>query len=262
MANRPSSTGKIQTSNSTDCSCCNLPCALLASARMNRSINSTMQPWGFVGAGLALPGRPAGRLSEYPIPADATLQFCQLTPKLDFRISHTKQTTSQFLIDNFCKDLACSSLACLAAAASSRRRVTGHSPLPSNRPYPRLEIPVSYRKQTIAPSSNRPYFAVCNFPLPSSFETDSAIESCPRTRTLAVPSHSPLVTRHCLLIANDMHSRKESSRCKHSTYRFLIDNEFHLQRSPFKRQFCKDQRTVLTAKRGVADIVCLTGIQQ
>jgi len=83
------------------------------------------------------------------------------------------------------------------------------SPRISNRQIPELESLVSHRKQRIGPISNRHIFAFCNFRL------ISFLASLP-PRFFA-SSHS--------LIANDMHSRKMPSRCKHSTYEFLIANE-------------------------------------
>ena len=141
------------------------------------------------------------------------------TAKLDFFISPIVSITSKSLIDNLngfsmkpftlsvvvgSHSLACSSL------------VTRHLSLFSNRPSPRLEIPVSYRKQRIGTISNRPKFALCNF------------------RHLFFPAslRPCLFASSPLLIANDMHSREESSHCKQSTYKILIANEIHLLSAP------------------------------
>ena len=154
----------------------------------------------------ALPGPPTSRLVTTPSSDHDAQELCQLASKLDFRLTPSKQTTSHLLIDNFC---------------------TGSAPLPfptsslglqtssSNRPSPRLEILVSHRKQTVGPISNRPKFALCNF-------------RCLSFSASVPPCHfasSPL------LIANDMHSRAESSACKQSTYQILIANAFHYLRS-------------------------------
>ena len=125
---------------------------------------------------------------------------------LDSSLSHTKHTTSQFLIENSCT--FSSPLTLLTSDLESLNSS-------SNRPSPRLEMPVSHRKQTTGPISNRPKFALCNF------------------RCLSFSASVPLC--HCasspLLIASDMHSRAESSACKQSTYRILIANEFQYLRS-------------------------------
>ena len=168
--------------------------------------------------------------------------------KLGISLTLPKSTTFEFLIDNWngfslkpstlsaaegSRPVACSPLACppqpwrrrtgpphvgpftapklLAARAVCSRLSTVDSRLLSNRPSPRLEIPASHRKQTIAPISNRPKFAVCNL---RSFSFLASLPPC-------LSASSPL------LIANDMHSRKSSSPCKQSTYQILIANEFH-----------------------------------
>ncbi|HEV2490420.1 MAG TPA: amidohydrolase family protein [Candidatus Acidoferrales bacterium] len=72
---------------------------------------------------------------------------------LDQDPTFTKQSTSHFLIDNSCAPFG---LLCLP---TSKIEPPTSSP---NRPSPRLEIPVSHRKQRIGPISNRPYFAFYN----------------------------------------------------------------------------------------------------
>ena len=73
--------------------------------------------------------------------------------------------------------------------------------------------------------------------------TLSAVEGSRPPQQLAAKSHrtSAIELRTSSnLIENDMHSRETSSHCKRSTYKILIDNEFHrasldfsaLQRSP------------------------------
>ena len=200
----------------------------------SRASNLQPQASSAVRAGLAhpeqgqwaLPGWPAGRLVTTSTSADDTLKSCQLAPKLDFPLTLSKQITCDFLIDNFCSDLAGPSLATRLPAEALPKE--GHSPvspqlaaaggggpLHSNRPSPRLEILVSHRKQTVGPISNRPKFALCNF-------------RCLSFSASVPPCHfasSPL------LIANDMHSRKLSNPCKQSTYQILIANEFHYLRS-------------------------------
>ena len=125
---------------------------------------------------------------------------------LDSSLSHTKHTTSQFLIEN-----SCTFSSPLTLLTSNLEFLNSSS----NRPSPRLEILVSHRKQTVGPISNRPKFALCNF-------------RCLSFSASVTPCHfasSPV------LIANDMHSHAESSACKQSTYRILIANEFHYLRS-------------------------------
>ena len=154
----------------------------------------------------ALPGRSADRLVTASTSADETPKSCQLVPKLDFRLTPSKQTISHFLIDN-----SCTGSAPLPFPTSNLEHQTSSS----NRPSPRLEILVSHRKQTVGPISNRPKFALCNF-------------RCLSFSASVPPCH---FASSSLLIANDMHSREESSTCKQSTYRILIANEFHYLRS-------------------------------
>jgi hypothetical protein len=54
-----------------------------------------------------------------------------------------------------------------------------------------------------------------------------ATENRPRNE---LPADIP-AELHAILIANDTHSRAESSDCKYGTYEILIANEFHLQTS-------------------------------
>ena len=99
----------------------------------------------------------------------------------------------------------------------------------SNRHIPELESPVSHRKQSIGPLSNRHKFAFCNFrllPFPASLP-------------LCVLASSPS------LIANDMHSREESSPCKQTTYNFLIANEIHSRKTRFSLSLSLPQRAQL-----------------
>jgi|SRR5690348_13668015 len=162
-------------------------------------------------------------ISRSPSPAVAPIP---LPPSklLDFSLTSPNSITSNFLIDNFGVCLtrrppwrrtaaaegshsAPLSFASAASFASSPFCI-------SNRPAPRLETPVSYRKQEMALISNRPQFVLSNFAL----------------RAPAAPKHAvakagpwPLSS----LIANETHSREESSACKHSTCKILIANEFH-----------------------------------
>jgi len=151
--------------------------------------------------------------------------------KLDSRVSHPKSITSNFLIDNFQQVSShvagSSSSASFASFASSASCI-------SNRPCPRLESPVSHRKQTIAPISNRPKFAFCNLPLAAPKQPvhpdagRAAKRACPPKQVFAKAGRSQLSTVACglpSLIANETHSRKRPNACKQSTYRFLIANE-------------------------------------
>jgi hypothetical protein len=57
-----------------------------------------------------------------------------------------------------------------------------------------------------------------------------ANDSFPRKKLPAenLPKARPnLIANHPALIANETHSREDSSACKQSTYHFLIANEFH-----------------------------------
>ena len=51
-------------------------------------------------------------------------------------------------------------------------------------------------------------------------------------------------------IANDMHSRKESSACKQSTYQILIANEFHCCKTPQTTKFAQRQLRSRQEQRG------------
>ena len=141
--------------------------------------------------------------------------------KLDVHVTRTKHSTSHFLIDNFCTFTGLPQVAGFGPSTSSASCdsfASSFSPASriSNRPCPRLETPVTHRKQTIAPISNRPQFSLCKL---------GAFDSLSPTFNLGHPTSRTL-------IANDLHSRKESSTCKQSTYQFLIANEFHLQNLP------------------------------
>ena len=132
---------------------------------------------------------------------------------LDSRLSHTKKGTSEFLTDNF---QHVSSLVAGARSSTSFASFASATSRTSNRPSPRLEMPVSHRKQTIGLISNRPKSVVCNFCY-SVFHA-----SLPPCLFASSPS----------LIANDMHSREESSPCKQRTSYFLIANENQLCKLP------------------------------
>ena len=128
-------------------------------------------------------GRARPTRAKYSISCSAFLGHSGIMStwptELDFRVTHSKQTTSHFLIDNFCALLRwqasksttvrwqCAFLSSLACppqrlpAEADRTSNLGLLNSSSNRPSPRLEMPVSHRKQTIEPISNRPYFAVC-----------------------------------------------------------------------------------------------------
>ena len=149
--------------------------------------------------------------------------------KLEISLTAPESLTSQFLIDNWNGfSLKPSTLSAAEGSRSTASSSASFAPFASstscisNRPSPRLEIPVNHRKQTIAPISNRPKFAFCNSrPL-------SALKGL--NEPLSVAVHSRLLTldyKLPLLTANDMHSRKSPTACKQSTYQILIANEFH-----------------------------------
>ena len=176
--------------DSTGSCCCIVLSAVLASNRMLNFVNTMAEPKRRFDPRLA-----SGQAVHFAFPLAPSRITSTISAKLDFSLTCSNQSTSQFLIDNFCSGSDCSSL------------VTRHLSLPSNRPSPRLEILVNHRRQRIGPISNRPKFAVCKF------HCSSFLASSP------------------LLIANDMHSHEESSTCKQSTYQILIANEFHYLQS-------------------------------
>ena len=146
---------------------------------------------------LLLEQLPFARLTraKYPISCSAFLGHSGIMStwptELDFHVTRSKQATSQFLIDNFCTHLRrqasksaivrsadyChsparrslgegGSLACPPQhlpAEADRTSSLGFLNSGSNRPSPRLEMPVSHRKQTTGPISNRPKSTVCKF---------------------------------------------------------------------------------------------------
>ena len=140
------------------------------------------------GPALATYGSPM-HFSTSPPPFNGIMST--LGAKLDYHVTRSKQATSQFLIDNFCTHLRrqaskstivrsadyChsparrslgegGSLACPPQhlpAEADRTSDLGFLNSSSNRPSPRLEMPVSHRKQTTGPISNRPNSTVCKF---------------------------------------------------------------------------------------------------
>ena len=163
--------------------------------------------------------RPAGRLDEARTAVYGPAKFMSIcTAELARNVSHTKQNTSQFLIDNFGAHILQRPPQRRIADAYRTSNLEPPTSSP-NRPSPRLEMPVSHRKQTAGPISNRPQIAFSNsryFRAPSSASPTSNLE--------------PLSSR--ILIANETHSRRESCGCKHSTYEILIANEFHISMLP------------------------------
>ncbi|HEV2297372.1 MAG TPA: hypothetical protein VGR72_02510 [Candidatus Acidoferrales bacterium] len=85
--------------------------------------------------------------------AKSTFQSFQSHKLLELLLSDRKSSTSQFLIDNF-GDL----FVPLVPSALA----INFMPLRSNRPSPRLEMPVNHRKQKAEASSNRPQIAIRN----------------------------------------------------------------------------------------------------
>ena len=139
---------------------------------------------------------------------------CQCAlPKLDFSLTHSKQTTSHFLIDNFG---AFSPLRPPKPAAAGE----GGS-LFSNRQIPELESPVSHRKQRIGPISNRHKFAFCNFLLLLASSTRRERIACART---GLCLRSRLSTFNSRLLSNRQMPELEMglSHRKQRTENFLI----------------------------------------
>lgn len=107
-----------------------------------------------------MPGRRAQfETLSHRLSSAATHQISPISNRkrklLEFDLTHTKQSTSFFLIDNF-------------GASFSRRppqqstAQAGELLTISNRPCPRLESLVTHTKQRTGPLSNRPYSAICN----------------------------------------------------------------------------------------------------
>ena len=156
--------------------------------------------------------------------------------KLDFFLSLPISSTSKFLIDNF------QQVSSRAGEHISSASFASWVSCISNRHIPRLEMPVSCRKQRITPLSNRPQFAFFNFhDLRDLSALKRSFHLPPLHHVLPLPPHlrSRLLTfdsftlrnegRLPSLIANETHSREESNNWKQSTYQFLIANEFHSQ---------------------------------
>ena len=152
--------------------------------------------------------------------------------KLDFHVSQLKSITSIFLIDN-----SCTHSWSQAFPASSFQPPASRN---SNRHIPELETGLSHRKQSIGPLSNRHKFAFCQRAALTLSAVEGFIPRLPLPASLPSSSHSQLSTLYCklpFLIANDLHSREESSNWKQSTYSFLIANEFHTRISSLRRGF-------------------------
>jgi hypothetical protein len=164
---------------------------------------------------------------------------CPAPKLLDSALNYRKYSTSQFLIDNFGWSFASH----LFPTSKLGPRTSS-----SNRPAPRLEMPVSQRKQKIGPLSNRPQIAVFNFDLLRA----SVAQRIRRGSYFRLSTNDPQLRP---LIANETHSRAESSLCKQSAYEILIANEFHSRISPHERFFYPEAESVLTAERRVADSV-------
>jgi hypothetical protein len=96
--------------------------------------------------------------------ADAIIELCQLAPKLDFRLNYTKHSTSQFLIDNFRASVPLATPIRLVHRDAGMTAKVGPAYEFSNRESKLLETPVSYRKQTTAPRSNREEFSFFQLP--------------------------------------------------------------------------------------------------
>ena len=168
--------------------------------------------WLFVGSGFR-PDLSAGRFDKAGAANSSSSRIMStLYAKLDFCPNPAKSITSNFLIDNFGALIVRRPPQQLlypdaGRAAKADCTPTFEPPVSrnSNRHIPGLESALSYRKQRTAPLSNRHKFAFCN----------SASAS-------PTSSLKPPASRN--LIANDVHSRKESTQYKQSTYKILIAN--------------------------------------
>ena len=158
-------------------------------------------------------------------------------PKLlDPMLTYGKHSTSQFLIDNF---RAISSL----AAPNQPHAKTGPT---SNRELPTSRILIDNdmrsREESCA-SKHSTYkilidneFRCVNSALQSFTAHSSLVTRLPRRNGFIAQAgrtsdFEPRRSR--ILIANEMHSRKQSSHYKQTTYKFLIANEFHFADSAF-----------------------------
>ena len=202
---------------STGSRCCSLSSPVLASNCMLELSNSTFGRSHRLSLSSRARTRPAsdegsavGFWTAVP-----RIMSTYLT-KLDCSSTLAESTTFQFLIDNFQQVSSrvggSWSSASFASFASSASCI-------SNRHTPRLEMPVSHRKQRIGPLSNRHKFAFCNF-----------VAFCGAVHSFLTSNLKPLTSR--FLIDNDMHSREESSSWKQSTYKTMIANEFHRRTIP------------------------------
>ena len=81
--------------------------------------------------------------------------------KLDHLSTHSKKSISHFLIDNFGARVLRRPPQQPVAEAGPTSNLESRTSSNPNRPSPRLEMPVSHRKQRVGPISNRPQFAFC-----------------------------------------------------------------------------------------------------
>jgi hypothetical protein len=123
---------------------------------------------------------------------------------LDLLLTHRKHSTSHFLIDNFQ-----GSLDFRSSPTSKFRLPISCSP---NRQSPELETDLSHRKQK---TEN---FLIANFrPMLRSPNQPSVANLDPRCQRIPDSRLSPLNCKLPSLIANEAHSREESSNRKQST---------------------------------------------
>ena len=280
---------KRQVGNSTGCFCCAALFMVLASPRMLSTNDLTARQrianlWptrhriALRRGGACLARATHGLLPEVPGASQFVLEIMPtLAVKLDFSLSNTKHTTSRFLTDNFNGfsmkpftprlPAACPPWRMAGAVEGSRppQRLVAQADRRSsfelascisNRHSPRLETLVSYRKQSIGPGPNRHKIAFCNFHHPCLLSEIKASFHLPPL--LPLPPHfcSQLSTVNyelSFLIDNDMHSRENSCASKHSTYEFLIDNEFHLPISS-DLKFATEFPTSLPEKLGLSGV--------
>jgi len=164
---------------------------------------------------------------------------CPNPKLLDYSLTHRKHNTSQFLIDNFGVYLSQASSLLSSSAPSPSFSSASFASFASSASASHGSLPLCL---PASGTSNRPQIAVFN-----SAASRRSARLCPTSNV------KPPTSR--ILIANETHSRAESSLCKQSTYEILIANEFHSLISPHERFFYPEAESVLTPERRVADSV-------
>ena len=164
-----------------------------------------------------------GSLERHSV-SSGTMSTC--AKKLKFGLSHTKLSTSEFLIDNF-RGFSCSQAfpafsVCHPAASNTRLSAV------DSRLLCLIDNDMHSRKESSCCKHSTYEMLIDNeF---HCHERRSPLSSHASSASLPPSFHSRLPTLDCrspFLIANDMHSREESSSSKQSTYEILIANELH-----------------------------------